>query len=203
MIALLGAGVTLGLSAGFSPGPLLALVVSQTIRHGFREGAKVAFAPVITDFPIIFLSTLLLANLSGYKSVLGLVSIVGGLFLVYLAYENVKTTGMEVTLDEGEPRSFLKGAMVNALSPHPYIFWMTVGGPLIMRGASENPWSPALFIASFLGCLVGSKMMLAVVVGRSRHFLTGKPYVYIMRFLGLALLLFAYVLFRDGMHHLR
>ncbi len=203
MIALLAAGVTLGLSAGFSPGPLLALVVSQTIRHGFREGAKVAFAPVITDFPIIFLSTLLLANLSGTKSVLGLVSIVGGLFLVYLAYENVKTTGMEVTLDEGEPRSFLKGAMVNALSPHPYIFWMTVGGPLIMRGASENLLSPALFIASFLGCLVGSKMVLAVLVSRSRHFLTGKPYVYIMRFLGLALLLFAYVLFRDGMHHLR
>jgi threonine/homoserine/homoserine lactone efflux protein len=203
MIALLAAGVTLGLSAGFSPGPLLALVVSQTIRHGFREGAKVAFAPVITDFPIIFLSTLLLANLSGTKSVLGLVSIVGGLFLVYLAVENVKTTGMEVTLDEGEPRSFLKGAMVNALSPHPYIFWMTVGGPLIMRGASENLLSPALFIASFLGCLVGSKMVLAVLVSRSRHFLTGKPYVYIMRFLGLALLLFAGVLFWDGLHHLR
>jgi hypothetical protein len=93
VIALLAAGVTLGISAGFSPGPLLALVVSQTIRYGFREGAKVAFAPVITDFPIIFLSTLLLANLSGTKSVLGLVSIVGGLFLVYLAVENVKTTG--------------------------------------------------------------------------------------------------------------
>jgi len=203
VIALLLAGVTLGLSAGISPGPLLALVVSQTIRHGFREGAKVAFAPVITDFPIIFLSTLLLANLSEYRAVLGLLSIAGGLFLVVLAYGNVKTGGMEVAWDEGEPRSFLKGAMVNALSPHPYIFWMTVGGPLIMRGATENLLSPALFIASFLGCLVGSKMMLAVVVERSRQFLSGRTYVAIMRVLGLALLLFAYVLFRDGMHHLR
>ncbi len=200
---MLGAGVTLGLSAGFSPGPLLALVISQTIRHGFREGAKVAFAPVITDFPIIFLSTLLLANLSEYRAVLGMVSIFGGLFLVYLAYGNIKTVGMEVTLDDGEPRSFLKGAMVNALNPHPYIFWITVGGPLIVRGASENWLSPVLFVASFLGCLVGSKIMLAVLVGRSRHFLTGKPYVYIMRALGGALLLFAYLLFRDGMHHLR
>lgn len=200
---MLAAGVTLGLSAGFSPGPLLALVVSQTIRHGYREGAKVAFAPVITDFPIIFLSTLVLANLSRYEAVLGLLSIVGGLFLVYLAYENVKTGGMEITLDEGEPRSLLKGAMVNALNPHPYIFWITVGGPLIMRGASENLLSPAVFIASFLGCLVGSKMLLAVVVGRSRQFLSGKTYVCIMRVLGLALLLFACVLFRDGINHLR
>ena len=203
MIALLLAGVTLGLSAGISPGPLLALVVSQTIRHGFREGAKVAFAPVITDFPIIFLSTLLLANLSEYRAVLGLLSIAGGLFLVVLAYGNIKTGGMVVALDEGEPRSFLKGVMVNALSPHPYIFWMTVGGPLIMRGATENLLAPALFIAGFLGCLVGSKMMLAVVVERSRQFLSGRTYVAIMRVLGLALLLFAYVLFRDGVNHLR
>lgn len=203
MIALLGAGITLGISAGFSPGPLLALVVSQTIRHGVREGAKVAFAPVITDFPIIFVSTLLLKNLSGYGAILGLASVVGGLFLAYLGYENLRTVGMEVTLEEGDPRSFLKGAVVNALNPHPYVFWMTVGGPLILRGAKENPLSPVLFIASFLGCLVGSKMMLAVVVGKSRHFLTGKPYIYIMRVLGIALLLLATVLFRDGMHLLR
>lgn len=203
MIAMVGAGVTLGISAGFSPGPLLALVVSQTIRHGFREGAKIAFAPVLTDFPILFLSTLVLAHLSGYRTVLGLLSIVGGFFLAYLAYENVRTSGMDVSVEEGEPRSLLKGAMANALNPHPYIFWMTVGGPLILRGASENPWSAVLFVASFLGSLVGSKMVLAVLVGRSRRFLTGRPYIWITRVLGVALLLLACLLFRDGVHQMR
>lgn len=199
---MLGAGVTLGLSAGFSPGPLLALLVSQTVRHGFREGAKVALAPLLTDFPIIYLSLHLLARLSAHREILGLVSIVGGSFLVYLAYENVRTAGMDVALVEEAPRSLLKGAVVNALNPHPYIFWMTVGGPLILRGAAESPWSPVLFVGSFLGCLVGSKMLLAVAVGRSRRFLAGKAYVWVTRTLGLALLLFAFVLFRDGMRHL-
>lgn len=203
MFALIGAGVLLGLSAGFSPGPLLALVVSQTVRHGFREGAKVAFAPLITDFPIIVLSILLLSRFSAHREILGLASVAGGSFLVYLAYENVKTAGMDVAWEEEKPRSLLKGALVNALNPHPYIFWMTVGGPLILRGASEGPLSPVLFVGSFLGCLVGSKVMLAVAVGRSRRFLTGKPYIYVTRILGLALLLFAFVLFRDGMRHLR
>lgn len=203
MIAMLGAGVTLGLSAGFSPGPLLALLVSQTVRHGFREGAKVAIAPLITDFPIIVLSILLLSRLSAHREILGLASIAGGAFLVYLAYGNVKTTGMDVVWKEEEPRSLLKGAVVNALNAHPYIFWMTVGGPMILRGASEGPLSPILFVGSFLGCLVGSKVMLAVAVGKSRHFLEGKPYIVVTRILGLALLLFAFVLFRDGMHHLR
>ncbi|MDH3383440.1 MAG: LysE family translocator, partial [Deltaproteobacteria bacterium] len=65
MLFFLGAGIVLGLSAGFSPGPLLAMVLSQTIRHGAREGIKIAAAPLLTDLPIILVSTFLLAKLSG------------------------------------------------------------------------------------------------------------------------------------------
>ena len=45
MMALLGSAVVYGLSAGFSPGPLLALVISQTLRYGIREGVKAAWRP--------------------------------------------------------------------------------------------------------------------------------------------------------------
>ena len=55
-MALVSAGLVYGLSAGFSPGPLMALVISQTLKHGIREGAKVAVAPLITDLPIILLA---------------------------------------------------------------------------------------------------------------------------------------------------
>jgi threonine/homoserine/homoserine lactone efflux protein len=50
----LSAGITLGLSAGFSPGPLSTLVISHSLRYGTREGVKVAMAPFITDVPIVF-----------------------------------------------------------------------------------------------------------------------------------------------------
>ena len=60
MIGLISAGLVYGLSAGFSPGPLMALVISQTLKHGIREGAKVAMAPLITDLPIILVSLLVL-----------------------------------------------------------------------------------------------------------------------------------------------
>jgi threonine/homoserine/homoserine lactone efflux protein len=44
-------GAALGLSAGVTPGPLLALVIAQTLTHGPREGGKVALAPLLTDAP--------------------------------------------------------------------------------------------------------------------------------------------------------
>lgn len=199
MIAFLSAGMALGLYAGISPGPLLALVISQTLKHGPKEGAKVALAPIITDFPILLVSTYLLIRLSDYKMILGVVSILGALFLVYLAYGSIKTRGVEVNMDQEVPYSFIKGAVVNGLSPNPYLFWITIGAPTIIKGLAESYIIPFLFVGSFLGCLVGSKCVLAVIAGKSRHFLTGRAYLCIMRVFGIVLLTFAVILFKDGL----
>lgn len=56
MIEFLSAGTLLGLAAGFAPGPLLVLVISETLRHNIKAGIKVSIAPLITDVPIILIS---------------------------------------------------------------------------------------------------------------------------------------------------
>lgn len=194
----MGAGLALGLSAGFSPGPLLTLVLSQTLRHGFREGAKIAATPLLTDIPIILATTFLITSVANVRLLLGLISLVGGLFVIYLAWETFRTEQVQVTIQEESPRSLLKGAMVNALSPHPYLFWITVGAPTIVRGWQIAPLAAFLFIGSFLGSLVGAKLLMAFVVGKSKELLQGRTYRLIMRFLAMLLLLFALLLIREG-----
>jgi len=56
-----------------------------------------------------------------------------------------------------------------------------------------------LFLAVFFLGIVGSKMAIAVLVGRSRHFLKGRVYRGIMKALGLLLALLAFSLFREGL----
>ncbi|OPX60056.1 MAG: LysE type translocator [Methanobacterium sp. PtaB.Bin024] len=90
MIEILIAGIILGLYSGLSPGPLLILVVSQTLKHGSTEGVKVAFAPLITDIPIILITLLLISLISRYNPILGVISIIGGIYLGYMAYESFK-----------------------------------------------------------------------------------------------------------------
>jgi hypothetical protein len=53
MITALVSGAFLGFSCGLAPGPMLALVLAQTLRHGPREGCKIALTPLVTDAPII------------------------------------------------------------------------------------------------------------------------------------------------------
>jgi threonine/homoserine/homoserine lactone efflux protein len=199
MVASLTAGIVLGLSAGFSPGPFLALVISHSLKHGPREGIKVAMAPLITDAPIVLISTLLLTRLVHSHVLLGGITLAGSLFLSYLAYESFRTKGLNADLELAEPRSLSKGVLVNFLNPHPYLFWLTVGSPIIIRGWGESPFIAAGFLASFYVCLIGSKILIAASIGKSRSYFKGKPYIYAMRLLGGLLLLLALLLFRNAL----
>ena len=200
MIELLIAGITLGLYSGFSPGPLLIFLISQTLKHGYKEGVKVAFAPIITDLPIILITVLFLSLISSYSYILGIIAISGGLYLGYLAYESFKTGNLKEEFDLGEPKSLKKGITVNLLNPSPYLFWITVGGPLIITAYVTDVLSPLVFITGFYALLIGSKIALAYATGKSREFLTGKTYLYIMRILGVVLVVFALYFLNQGVH---
>ncbi len=200
MLEYLATGALLGLAAGFSPGPLMALVLAQSLRFGTREGLKVALAPLITDVPIVILSTVLVSAAAGMAAgLLGAISLAGAVFVAWLGVESMRTTGVEAGRPDEAPRSWTRGAVVNALSPHPYLFWITVGAPLLIRASGEGTLAVAAFLVGFYACLVGVKMVLAVVAGRAGGRLRGGAYRGVMVVLGGLLLLFAIRLGLEGL----
>ncbi len=199
MLSFLVYGMVLGLSSGFAPGPLLTLVITETLQYNIKAGIKVAMAPIMTDLPIIIFTLFILSRLSNFNAVLGIISIFGGFMVLYLGYQSIRVKGVQIDLDDIQPQSLRKGIFVNALSPHPYLFWLSVGAPTMIKASKHGLMAAALFVLSFYFLLVASKITLAVVVGRSRAFLKGNIYIYIMRFLGFMLCLFACLLFHDGL----
>lgn len=81
-------GIALGLSAGLSPGPLQAIVISETLLKGKKEGIKVALAPLLTDLP------------------------------------------------------------------HPYMFWLSVGAPLVDRTRNLFETKRYFYLIKFLGAML-------------------------------------------------
>ena len=116
MIHFFTIGALLGLSAGLAPGPLLTLVISETIMHDIRAGIKVALAPLITDLPIVVLTVFILSRLSEFNTVLGIISLVGGVLVMVMGINGIKTKGLDVKIEQSKPRSLLKGTLVNVLS---------------------------------------------------------------------------------------
>ncbi len=199
MINFLTMGIILGLSAGFAPGPLLTLVISETLEHDIKSGIKVALAPFITDLPIIILTLFVLVKLSSFHHILGVISLIGGVLILFMGIKSIRTKGVELNLKKTKPKSLAKGILVNVLNPHPYLFWFSVGAPTMTRAMNQGMISPFAFLGSFYVCLVGSKILLAILAGKSKTFLAGNVYIFIMRFLGLILSVLAFILFKDGL----
>lgn len=156
-------GLALGLGAGLAPGPLLAVVVAATLERGFAAGARVAAAPLLTDLPIVLLSVLVLGELP--SGVLAGLSLAGAAVLAWFAVDALRAD----PVDPDRPASganVRRAALVNVLNPHPWIFWITVGGPLLV---DDSAAAAAGFLVAFYLLLVGTKVALAGVVAAGRR----------------------------------
>ncbi len=198
--------MSLGLGAGITPGPLSSLVINETLRSGWRAGAWVAFAPPAADVLVVSAVLLLLAQMP--PMVLPLLSIMGGGYVCFLGWQTLQTTaGPRVSADREQGsllKSFRKGLLVNLLNPHPYVFWLTVGGPLVTMNAQHNRWAPIVaFLLGFYGCLVGAKVLLAVLVHGGRAHLHGRGYRIALQVSGGLLVLFGIGLVWSGGQELR
>jgi threonine/homoserine/homoserine lactone efflux protein len=192
-------GIVFGLTAGLVPGALQTLVISQTLKHGIKEGLVVSLAPLLTDVPIIAMTVLVLSQLASVDVMMGVLSLAGAGFLVYLAHGNLTISGQKTVQCEEAPGSLKKGFLTNVLNPHPYMFWLLVGGPSILRAYQVNLVSAGLFVLSLYICLVGTFMIIAGLAHTSRAVLKGKGYIYTIRALGILLLVFALRFFWESL----
>lgn len=172
---------SLGLFAGLSPGPLMALVLTSTLERGFRAGVATAIAPLLTDLPVIALSLVVLHRVS--ERFLAGVTVVGGLFVAYIGVRTMMRARIPVAapqVQSASARDVWRGALVNLLSPHPWLFWFTVGTPVMLETWSEAPWGSIGFLVIFLGLLVGCKIGVAWAASRGRRFLDTTWYRVVM-----------------------
>ena len=199
MFEYLSMGLVLGLSAGLAPGPMLTLVISETLRHGLGAGIRIALAPLFSDLPIIVLAIWVLSRLTQFEFILGCLSLLGGAVVFYMGIESLKSQIGELQTSEVKARSLSKGILTNLLNPHPYLFWFGVGAPIMSQASVAGLSGPIAFISSFYVLLIGSKMLLAVIAARSRKLLQGRWYRLTMQALGLCLCVLAILLVRDGL----
>jgi threonine/homoserine/homoserine lactone efflux protein len=165
VLAYLTQGLLLGGAAAVQPGPFQALLLSLSLNYGWRRAVPAAFAPLISDGPILILVLVVLTQLPvWFVSVL---QIGGGIFLLYLAwgaYLAVRSAGAIEADDLPPPSgSVLKAALTNLLSPNPYIFWATVAGPILIGAWRESPSNGIAFLLGFYAALIGGMIAFVLV----------------------------------------
>ena len=164
-------GIVYGFAAAAQPGPFQTYLISQSLLKGPRKTLIGALAPLVSDGPIITLCLLVLSQVPDWLK--KFLYIAGGLFILYLAYGAYRAwRNFDPHLpppESGKRQGILKAALMNVLSPGPYIFWSLVTGPILIAGWRETPFYGIGFMLGFYITLISSLALIIIVFGSARQ----------------------------------
>jgi threonine/homoserine/homoserine lactone efflux protein len=162
-------GIIFGLYAAFLPGPMQAFLLSQVIRSGWKRTLPLALIPLGSDGPIMITLFFLLSQLPLWFT--HVLRIVGGFFILYLAWDAYKTSkkpqdlALSALPQYNQQATFLKGVTMNLLNPNVYIFWATIGVPTILTGWQTSPLLGISFALGFYGSMIPATMLWIAMFG--------------------------------------
>jgi len=172
-------------------------VISETLKNGKRKGIEVGVSPLISEPLIVLLAMTILSSIAKNDYVIGVISLGGACFLIYLGLSNITTNAHQFGNRLAKEKVLLKGIVTNLLNPNAYMFWLTIGGPKILQSLQTNVPTTILLILGFYITFVCSQTTIAVIVDKFRTLVGRKYYLYIIRFLGAILIVFALIFVRN------
>jgi threonine/homoserine/homoserine lactone efflux protein len=164
-------GIGYGFAAAAQPGPFQTYLISQSLARGWKKTLIAALAPLVSDGPIIALCLFVLSQIPIWFQ--RFLYIAGGLFVLYLAYGAYrawKKFDPNISSEEStSQQSIFKAAMMNMLSPGPYIFWSLVTGPILLKGWRETPLNGIGLLLGFYVTIILGLSAIIVVFGSARQ----------------------------------
>ena len=192
VLALATAGLTLGIVEGVKPGPLLTMVIRETLSGGLRAGIWTATVPIFTDGPLVIFSLFAAAWIATNPSALLVITLAGAIYLAQMGYE---CFGLEPpNMDEDAPPptgSFVRGIITNLLNPNVYVFWILIGGPLMASAADEEILAPIAYAISFLVTIILTKVVIAYAIHRASGSISTTVYRRLLAICGLVMIGFS------------
>ena len=171
LITYLLSAAAIGFSAGVTPGPLQAVFLSYAVKGGWKKALPAAFAPLVTDGPVILLVLVILNNLPAIF--LRILQIGGAVFILYLAWESYQAyrnfQDIKAAKDTGTWGTLLKAATMNLLGPGPWLFWSLINGPNLLLAWEVSPWWGVAYLATFYGVFILSNIALILIFSSMRR----------------------------------
>jgi len=96
LLAIFGGSMLISLSGALMPGPLFTLSVRETLRRGFWVGPLVATGHAIVELVLVIGLALGLSEFLGKGTGTAVIAIVGGLFLLWMGYQMLRTAPRQV-----------------------------------------------------------------------------------------------------------
>jgi threonine/homoserine/homoserine lactone efflux protein len=124
----------IGLSGALMPGPVLTVTISQVASRGFWAGPLIVLGHGILELSLVAAVAFGLGRFLTLGPVIGTIAIVGGIFLVYLGYDILRSLkGLSLSLQARAggrkivDHPVMAGILTSLSNPYWTIWWATIG----------------------------------------------------------------------------
>jgi Putative threonine efflux protein len=138
------------------PGPDMLLVVRTSMFYGYKKGIQVLLG-ILTGNGIYVLSVLL-----GFSVILNefisYLSILGGLYIIYLSFQVLKIESIEIPSENSKQANFYaKGLFTNLSNPKAMLYFASILLPALMESLSNQF---LLIFSFFVGVILAFLMLI-------------------------------------------
>jgi len=141
-----------GFSGAMMPGPLLAVGIAETPRHGWQTGPIVSIGHAIAEIGVVLILSLGLAAVADNQVVASIIGIVGGAALILMGiimgYDALRgrISYDSTHLEKGSGQKLAgKGITATLSNPFWFVWWATTGLAFLVKSLEYGFVGPVVF----------------------------------------------------------
>ncbi len=140
-----------GLTGALAPGPTLVATINASMAGGWTIGPRVTFGHMLSELIVVILivaglGTVALQYTTAVAVIGGVALILFGLFTV-AGSRQVSLAGSEGRESVIIKNPYFAGFMTSVANPYFWIWWLTVGGAMVIAGLAGGLFLACVFMA--------------------------------------------------------
>lgn len=199
----------IALSGAMMPGPLLTYVINGSLKKGFIAGPLIITGHAILELILVVLLLSGLSDLFASELFTSSVGIAGGLILVLMAADMIRSSvtkklSLEKELEENPGVKskvsglILPGVLVSLANPYWIIWWATIGITYLANAHQQGTIATGAFFVGHISADYAWYIVVAFAISRGRKFLNDSLYRGLIVLFSLVLIYFGGTFFYDG-----
>lgn len=170
-----------GFSGAMMPGPLLAVDIAETPRHGWQTGPIISIGHALAEIAVVVALALGFVALAENEGLARVISVVGGAALIVMGlmmgYDALKKRISYEGEKEGrrsQHRLIGKGIVATLSNPYWFVWWATTGLAFVVKSLKFGVIGPVVF---YFGHIMSDFVWYTVVsalLWRGKSLIVGK-----------------------------
>jgi threonine/homoserine/homoserine lactone efflux protein len=190
-------GLKLGIVLTFLIGPVFFTILQTSVEKGFRNGVLVSLGVSLSDImyvAICYFGVVQFINNPEFRFYLayagGGILILFGLYHLFVKSRRKMTASIDVASEKKMYRYFIKGFIINGMSPMVLIFWIGAISIASLDFGYSKGFEFFIFFTAVLGTVLFTDILKAYLADKLRSLVTHRLMTIINMVVGVCLLIF-------------